>query len=209
MSDTLIALKHALTKPVLSNISYEDFLELGDEYRHAEWVDGEVYMMAAVGLEHQQIVQFLISTLGTYVETKKLGIIIGDPYQMRLESKPSGRQPDVAFITETNRYLLKEKYLSGPADLAVEVISPATRGVDRNEKFNEYQSAGVREYWLIDPDRKQAEFFLLDSKRQFVLAPIGDDGIYHSSVIPGAWLDINWLWTRPTIIDVLKAWKAI
>ncbi|MEJ7756097.1 MAG: Uma2 family endonuclease [Nocardioidaceae bacterium] len=59
----------------------------------------------------------------------------------------------------------QKTYLDGAADLAIEIISPESIGRDRGEKFVEYEAAGIREYWLIDPERRQAEFYRLEFRR--------------------------------------------
>lgn len=195
------------SQPALKGISYEAFLDLEERYRHAEWVEGEVFMMAPVSYVHGRIVRFLKATLQAYAEARRLGEVIGDPFQMELPS--SGRQPDVMFVAAANAPRIRAQFLDGPADLAVEVICPGRRAVDRVEKFREYAAAGVREYWLIDPDRRQVEFFLLDEQRRFSPTLIGEDGIDHCTVIPGVWIDTNWLWERPGVVEVFRAWGAI
>jgi hypothetical protein len=64
--------------------------------------------------------------------------------------------------------------------------------------------------WLLDPERKQAEFYVLGKDRLFHLMPIAD-GLYHSTVLRGLWLDVKWLWQKPSpaVNDVQRAWKLI
>jgi hypothetical protein len=67
---------------------------------------------------------------------------------------------------------------------------------DRVHKFTEYEQADVREYWLIDPrpHQQQVDFYVLGEDQSYHPAPIDDDGIYHSTVIPNFWFNIEWLW---------------
>jgi Uma2 family endonuclease len=106
---------------------------------------------------------------------------------------------------------VKKNYLQGPADLAVEIISPDSRARDRGEKFYEYEQGGVREYWLIDPVRKQAEFYALGKNGIYRLMNVGEDGIFRSQVLKGLWLQVSWLWQTPLppLMSVLKSWKLI
>ncbi|MBI4586704.1 MAG: Uma2 family endonuclease [Planctomycetes bacterium] len=122
-----------------------------------------------------------------------------------------GREPSLYFIARKNLHRLKKKHLQGPADLVVEVISPDSRARDRGEKFYEYKQGGVREYWMIDYERKQAEFFVLDKNGIYRPAPIGKDGIYRSAVLKGLWIKVDWLWPKrlPTLMSVLKAWGLV
>ena len=128
---------------------------------------------------------------------------------MKLEKRPSGREPDLLFVSAARLDLLKDMYLDGPADLTVEIISTDSRARDRGEKFYEYEQGGVREYWLIDPIRKQAEFYLLGDDNLYHLAPVGEE--FRSVVLKGLSLKVDWLWQEPLppLLDVLKQWKLI
>jgi Uma2 family endonuclease len=99
----------------------------------------------------------------------------------------TGRAPDILFVTKENSSRLKKTFVDGPADLVVEIISPESRAPDRGEKYYEYEACGVREYWLLDPQRKQTEWYQLNENGiyQWVAA---QDGVYHSRVLEGLWL---------------------
>jgi Uma2 family endonuclease len=101
-------------------------------------------------------------------------------------------------------------HLKGPADLAVEIVSPDSRGRDRGDKYYEYEQGGVREYWLIDPIRRHAEFYRLGDDGLFQpMAVTG--GVFHSSVLDGLWLRLEWLWEEPppSLMTVLREWKLL
>ena len=192
-------------------MTYEKFLDWADEDTWAEWVDGEVILMSPVSLPHQNILSFLATLLQHFVETNELGLVLVAPFQMRLRTRPSGREPDVIFVARDRLDKLQNVYLDGPADLVIEIISPDSRARDRGDKYYEYEQAGVREYWLIDPMRKQAEFYRLGSGGIYSLIPISDDGLVHSDVLKGLWLKVDWLWQDPlpTLMTVLKEWGLV
>ena len=106
---------------------------------------------------------------------------------------------------------MKSTYLDGPADLVVEVITPDSRARDRGEKFYEYEQGGVREYWLIDPLRKQAEFYQPGADGIYRLVPVGENSVYCSAVLNGLWLKVDWLWQDPLppLLSVLKEWRLV
>lgn len=187
-------------------MTYEQFLARMDEDAHVEWVDGEAIAMAPISGQHQDIGAFLISVLREFVIRRKLGAVQYEPFQMKPGPSLPGRSPDILFVATANLARLKPTHLDGPADLVVEIISPESRERDRGQKFYEYQEAGIPEYWLIDPERKQAIFYLLGEDRIYRPADIGRDGIFRSIVLKGLWLRVNWLWQRPALMDVLKEW---
>ena len=193
-----------------ARVTYEEFLEWAEGTR-AEWVDGEVTVMSPVSFTHQYVAEFLAASLRFFAEENNLGQVLTAPFQMRLRTRPSGREPDVIFIARDRLDKLQNAYLDGPADVAIEIISPDSRTRDRVDKFHEYEKAGVREYWLIDPASKQAEFYRLGSNRVYSAVTIGDDGIFNSDVIEGLWLKVDWLWQHPLppLMTVLREWGLV
>ncbi len=178
--------------PPAARMTYEEFLVWADG-SHAEWVDGDVVLMSPVSVRHQQILGFVYKLLEMYVESQELGVVLTAPFQMRLQN---GREPDLLFVADHNLHRLGSTYLNGPADLAVEIVSPESVARDRGEKFYEYAEGGVPEYWLIDPQTRWAEFYRLDGSH-YRPAFAGEEGVYHSQVVPGFWLRVEWLWQVP------------
>lgn len=176
-------------------MTYEEFLEWADEDTLAEWVDGVVVMASPASLRHQEIMDFLKEIFSTYGRVHHLGKVVSPPFQMKLGR--SGREPDVLFIAKEHLERLKRTYLDGPADLVVEIISPESEERDRSSKFYEYQDAGVSEYWLIDPELKQASFYQLDAAGRYQQVAPNEADIYHSRALPGFWLRVAWLWEDP------------
>lgn len=187
---------------VRQKMTYQEFLAWADEDTLAEWVNGEVVMTSPASNRHQDISGFLESILRSFAETHQLGIVRSAPFQMKLEH---GREPDLLFVASEHLDRLKETYLDGPADLAVEIISPESVGRDRGEKFYEYAQGGVLEYWLIDPQQEWVECYHLKEGR-FHLAFEGREGEYHALSLPDFWLRVAWLWQEPLpkTLDVLR-----
>ena len=194
-----------------AKMTYEEFLAQADEDVPAEWVDGEVILMSPASSRHQDLADFLTALLRLFVEARQLGVVRSAPFQMKLAARPSGREPDLLFVSSDRLDRLKEMYLDGPADLAVEVVSADSQRRDRVDKFYEYERGGVREYWLIDPLSKQAEFYLLGDDRIYHPASVGADGEFHSAVLDGLRLKVDWLWQEPLppLLTVLKEWGIV
>lgn len=191
-----------------TKMTYEEFLAWADEDTWAEWVNGEVIMLSPASNRHQDVAGFLTALLRYFVEAHQSGVVRFAPFQMKTGSNLPGREPDILFIAREHLDRLKDVYLDGPADLVVEIISPDSRARDRGEKFYEYEQGGVREYWLIDPQRRQAEFYRLGSDGIYRLVPVGEGSIFHSAVLEGLWLRVEWFWQEPLplLVSVLKEW---
>lgn len=176
-------------------MTYDAFLEWADEDTLAEWVDGRVVMNSPVGRRHQHLVNFLVKILSEFAQIHALGEVLDGPFQMKLGR--SGREPDILFVTRAHLDRLKPTYLDGPADLVIEVVAPESAARDRGDKFYEYREAGIPEYWLIDPNLEQAEFYQLDEAGRYQTAVVAEDGAVHSRAVASFWLRVEWLWQDP------------
>jgi Uma2 family endonuclease len=176
-------------------MSYEEYLAWADEDVHAEWVNGEVIVQRPPTLRHQQVVAFLICLLGDFIEIFRLGRLLPAPLEMRATPDGPAREPDLLFVAQEHLERLTEARLSGPADLVVEVVSDDSVARDRADKFYEYQAAGIREYWIIDPrpGYERADFYVLDDKGRYRSVPIDPDGRYHSTVLADFWFQVDWV----------------
>lgn len=188
-------------------MTFEQFLTDPNVPEHSEWVGGKVVELDGVNRDHCQLTCHLIAILGLYVDDRQLGCVLIRPFQTKLLD--SSRAPDLLVVLAENVERVKANYLDGPADLVVEVISPGSAGRDRGEKYFEYESAGVPEYWLIDPKREVAEFYRLDERGIYTAMQPDADGRLHSTAVPGLWIRVEWLWTRPCSIDVAREWGLI
>jgi Uma2 family endonuclease len=197
--------------PPPKKMTYEEFLAWADEDTWAEWIDGEVIILTPASKTHQDLATLLSALLRFFVEAHQLGVALATPFQMKTGPDLPGREPDIIFIAHEHLDRLNNTYLDGPADLVVEIISRDSRSRDRGEKFYEYEQGGVREYWLLDPLRRQAEFYQRGPDGIFRLVPAGADGIYHSAILEGLWLRVEWLWQEPLppLLTVLREWHLI
>jgi Uma2 family endonuclease len=180
----------------LRKLTFEEFLDWCDSDTRAEWVNGRTVILSPENKTHIELVFFLVQVLGPFVRRNQLGRIYGSGLLMKLPATQSARMPDLLFVSKSREANVEETYLDGPADLAVEIVSPDSADRDTSEKFVEYQAAGVREYWIIDPKRETADFYELGSDRRYYPVPLCD-GAFRSTVIPGFWLKPKWLWEEP------------
>ncbi len=163
----------------------EDYLALPDDQR-VELIDGVIYDMAAPTLIHQAIGDDLQTLFNAYIR-KKHGQCraFTSPVDVQLDCDDKTIvQPDVLIICDPSK--LRRERIYGAPDLVVEVLSPGTSRKDRILKLTKYKKAGVREYWIIDPDRKRVFVYELekgDGCRIYSFADTVPVGIYDGDCV--------------------------
>lgn len=182
----------------------EEFEEWCDDKTFAEWIDGEVIIMSPVSDRHNLLSVFLTKLLGMFVEVKPIGELFTEPFHFRLPGKRRRRSPDL-FVVATER-LPKEPFnvFNGAPDFIIEIVSPKSVDRDWNEKFAEYEAAGVREYWILDPLTIQfAPFALVEGKFQRIEER---EGKISSVVLPGFYVRPQWFWQErlPAVRPLLQ-----
>jgi Uma2 family endonuclease len=191
-------------------LSYDDFLREAPEGKSLEWVDGRVIELSPASDRHQDLGGWLAALLRHWVEAKRLGVVRAAPFQMKTGPRLPGREPDVLFLGTGHLGRLKTNHVAGPADLAVEIVSPESRERDSLEKLREYEEGGVREFWLIDPEARLFELRTLEDGRYRLVAPDAD-GVVRSRVPEGLWLRTDWLWREPLppLLSILAEWELV
>lgn len=160
------------------------YFALPDTNHIVELSEGQLLVHEMPNLEHQRIVSQLLFSLGAWVRTIGDGEVFPAPMPIRLwEGKI--REPDITFYAAGSEDRYHVQY-ADPPDLAIEVLSPSTRHIDREEKAAEYAEASVTEYWIVDPEGHSIEVLTgagaegYTSRRQF-----GPDDEVTSTVLPG------------------------
>jgi Uma2 family endonuclease len=139
-----------------------------------------------------------------YADEHDLGDVLSEPFQIRFAPLRRRRSPDIIFVSAAREKLFAKAHFEGGPDLIVEVVSRESQSRDRRDKYMEYQLAGVREYWVIDPLLKQIEIHALGRNKRY--SPlIEKDGIIRSTVLTGFFIRPEWLWQlkAPKISAVL------
>ena len=131
----------------------EDYLALPDDQR-VELIEGVFYDMATPTTNHQAIGGFIHKKLLDHVlEHKGPCFPFISPVDVQLDcDDKTVIQPDVLVVCDRSKY--KNGRVFGAPDLVVEVLSPSSRKKDMQIKLAKYYNAGVREYWIIDPEKK-------------------------------------------------------
>lgn len=128
----------------------DDIYALPDGER-AELIDGQIYMMAPPNTLHQKISWKLHQEIGNYIRSKGGNCdVYAAPFAVFLnEDNRNYVEPDISVICDRNK--IGELGCCGAPDWVIEIVSPSTQQMDYGIKLFKYRTAGVREYWIVNP----------------------------------------------------------
>lgn len=158
---------------------------------HCELIEGHIIMSPAANFDHERLTIILLRML-LPLEDACGGTLLTAPFDVVFDKK-SVLQPDLLYVSASDAQEIK-RTLHGPPELAVEIISPSSPRRDREKKFKLYQKHKVPEYWIFDPVRETADFFLLDNKGYQPVKPIKN--VYQSSRYDLMRIDLLEVWRR-------------
>ncbi|MDC3414541.1 Uma2 family endonuclease [Aquibacillus sp. 3ASR75-11] len=149
--------------------NYYEYLRLDEDVRY-EVIAGKIYNMSpSPSPKHQDVVTQLSVDFGLYLRGENCRVFVS-PIDVCLSDEREDLnkveewvQPDLVVVCDSNK--INEKRIIGSPDLVVEVLSPSTAKKDRMVKYNRYQTAGIKEYWIVDPVHETVEVYLLNEDR--------------------------------------------
>jgi Uma2 family endonuclease len=163
--------------------TYDSYAALPDDEMRYEIIDGVLYMVPAPNDFHQEIVALIISYLIPYIKHSGRGRVLGAPIDVVLEPG-TVVQPDVLVLLEERGMKRKPAQTTRPPDLAIEVASPGTAHYDRHKKYAAYARAGVKEYWIVDPIKREIEAFLLEGDEYSSIGIFSGEQVIPSLIVP-------------------------
>ena len=151
----------------------EDYYALPDDVR-MELIDGYLYTMDAPSFAHQKIIMEIAYIIKSYiVKNRGKCEVVPSPLDVQLDCDDKTMlQPDVVIICDRNK--IEKRCIFGAPEFVVEILSPSTSRKDMTIKLSKYLNAGVREYWIVDPDRKK--IIVYNWEQEEILAVYGFDG---------------------------------
>jgi Uma2 family endonuclease len=170
-----------------------------DERNRGEWVKGEVIQFMPPLVSHAEVVDLLHFLIGLFVRRQRLGRVFSGSIELWLPISQVARLLDIVFVSNKHADRLTSHRLEGYADLVVEVVSTDSVGRDRRQKFAEYQTAGIPEYWVVDsrPRLQSVSLYQLDANGRYQEVQRDQHGRLYSRALPSFWLDPAWLWQDP------------
>ena len=168
-----------------------------EENERIEIINGEAVMMAPPSRTHQEISGALFAQLYNFLEGKKCRVYAA-PFVVRLferdgeapEDVDTMVEPDLSVVCDSDK--LDNHGCKGAPDLVVEILSPSTRRHDRLVKLDLYQRAGVREYWIVDPENKAVQVSLQDGSGSLRLhEDYGREDVAKVNVLNGCFVELG------------------
>ena len=175
--------------PIRIPCSEEEYLGI-DTNLLLEYADGFLEVLPMPTIFHQLILGFLFLQLQAFATARILGTVVTAGYKVQV-GPGRYREPDLLFIGREHSAGIGKNYCR-KVDLAMEIVSESNRRHDLVTKRNEYARAGIREYWIVDPEEETIAVYVLGPRRRTYDDPIpfrrGDRAA--SAILPGFGVDV-------------------
>lgn len=163
----------------------DDIYALPDGER-AELIDGQIYMMGTPSRIHQKLVGQLSRIIGNYIESNHGSCeIYPAPFAVFIKKDDKNYvEPDISVICDKNK--LSDRGCEGAPDFIIEIVSPSSRRMDYYKKCALYAESGVREYWIVDPEKQRTMIYRYEDDAAPMIVPFEQDlavGIYNNFMI--------------------------
>lgn len=182
------------------NYSYADYLRWTIDER-LELIKGKIFRMSpAPNLSHQSVVSELHGYLWTYLRDKSCRVFTA-PFDVRLPQRSTQNediitvvQPDICVICDLEK--LDEHGCIGAPDVVVEILSPSNNSKDLKNKYQAYEEAGVKEYWIVSPQNRTLLIYTLRSGKFIPSRLMTEGDVVQSTVLPGFSIDLAAMFQR-------------
>lgn len=168
----------------------DDIYSLPDGQR-AELIDGHIYYMAPPSRKHQEIAGELFTIINSYIKVNNGSCKpYISPFAVFLSDNSNYVEPDISIICDRNK--LTDRGCSGAPDWIIEIVSPGSRRMDYFTKLFKYRTAGVREYWIVDPIKNRITVYNFESEDtvEYTFSDSIPSGIYENLTIDFSQIDI-------------------
>jgi Uma2 family endonuclease len=170
--------------------TYADYA-IWPDYPRFELINGEAIKMSAPSWRHQEISMSLSVLFGSFLRGKKCKIVAA-PFDVRLNYKTLDNtvvQPDLMIICDEKK-IENGKHCLGTPDMVVEILSESTRSLDKLKKFNIYLEAGVSEYWVVHPEDRYIEVYILENGK-YHATMYGDKNVVPVHTVKDCTIDLS------------------
>jgi Uma2 family endonuclease len=175
---------YAVGDRVEPHLTYDDYCALPEDGKRYQILEGDLYVTPAPSWTHQRVLRNLEHLLANHVRGHKLGATYFAPIDVIL-ARDTVVQPDLVFVAGERRAVMTERGVEGSPDLAVEILSPGTRRLDRTVKMRVYARFAVQECWIVDPEAQTFEIFRLTGGAYVLAQAASDHETASSELFPG------------------------
>jgi Uma2 family endonuclease len=176
------------------HFTYADYLEWEGPERY-QLINGEAFMMSSPTVEHQAISMELSWRFRTFLEGKPCRVFAAPldvrPFPEADREDDTVVQPDLLVVCDSAK--LSRGSVDGPPDLVIEIVSPSNGQKELFLKFQVYLDAGVREYWVIEPEGKKVQVHVLENGH-FISSAYKQDDVIPVTILPPLSIDLKTLW---------------
>ena len=166
--------------------SVDEYMTFGEDFR-AELYDGRLIVMEVPTRKHQKILMEMSGQLWQFLKGKPCEVYPA-PFGVRLTlNEESIFEPDIVVICDES--ILTERGCLGAPDLIIEILSPSTARNDKKIKFKKFLQAGVREYWIVDPELDLLEVNILENDR-YITTIYDENDTVPVTVLKGLEIDL-------------------
>ena len=171
----------------LPNYTIEDIYNLPDGTR-AELIDGELYMMAPPKRFHQKLITFFVWKIRNHIEQQQGSCeVYPAPFAVFLNADDKTyAEPDISVICDSDK--LTDSGCLGAPDWVIEVVSPSSQKMDYGTKLFKYRTAGVLEYWIVDPAKERVTVYYYEEDAAPVIYPFASS--VEVNIFPGLCITI-------------------
>lgn len=172
----------ALEELAVGQQTYADYCQLPEGAPY-QLIGGELIVTPSPPMYHEIVRSNIRFEAEQFVRKNKLGKLFCAPADVYLGEKEV-YQPDIFFVTKGRFPIIEKNRLNGAPDWVVEILSPSTGYYDLRKKYRVYEERGVKEYWIVDPEEKVVQVFVLHEGK-FLLDQEAREGEIVSRVLAG------------------------
>jgi Uma2 family endonuclease len=178
------------------------FYEQMDESKKMEFIEGEIIAHSPAKDIHIMVQQNLSTIVSTFAIIKNLGKVRGEKALIRLTRNDF--EPDLSYFNKVASKKINEDTLFYPSpDFVIEILSKSTEKNDRGVKFYDYELHNVKEYWIIDTNKKVIEQYLLEKGKYELMVKV-KTGLIECSVLKGLNIPLVAIFNEKKRIEFIK-----
>lgn len=146
--------------PVNAGLTYDDLMNLPEDGKRYEILDGDLVVTASPLTRHQRVSRNLEVALHIHVHESGIGEVFDAPIDVLLD-RHTIVVPDLVFVSKRRSEIIQRHAIVGAPGLLVEILSPSTAARDRDTKARLYGRFGVEHYWIVDPEKQELQVYVL------------------------------------------------